>query len=69
MDEQILYEFVNNLNPELNSYIARQMNFSDNEKIESEENSLLNDNSDNNQITSNISFDNVDVLTRIKIKI
>ena len=59
VDEQILYEFVNNLNPELNSYIARQMNFSDNEKIESEDDSLLNDNSDNNNITNNIFFDNI----------
>jgi TRAP-type uncharacterized transport system substrate-binding protein len=54
VDEQILYEFVNNLNPELNSYIARQMNFSDNENIKSEEKS-----SNSNSDINNINFDNI----------
>ena len=53
VDEQILYEFVNNLNPELNSYIARQMNFPDNQKIKSKSTTQSNEQS------SNIDFDNI----------
>jgi len=57
IDEQILYEFVNNLNPELNSYIARQMNFSDNKSKNNQD--IIESEEQNNNISNSISFDNM----------